>query len=173
VVETLASLGHRRVAYIYCEPAFLPIRQRLTALRRFSKKQCLESEEALFERGPLSAAGGYEACRRLWTSIKKKPSALVAFSDTVAVGALRFLHEQNLHIPADVSVIGFDGIAIGNFTCVSLSTISTPMYEIGKQAFELLVSSMYKNSGLPQSMILPVRLVLRESVGPAPAGSKS
>jgi DNA-binding LacI/PurR family transcriptional regulator len=172
-VEALASLGHRRVAYISGEPSLLPIRQRLAAFRRFARKQGFESEAALFERAPLSAAGGYEACRRLWSGIKKKPSAIVAFSDAVAVGALRFLHEQNLDIPGDVSVIGFDGIAIGNFTSVSLSTIATPMYEIGKKAFELLVSSMRRNLGVPQSIILPVRLVLRESVGPARASSKS
>jgi len=172
-VESLASLGHRRVAYISGEPALLPIRQRLMAFRRFAKKHGFERDPALFERCPLTAAGGYEACRRLWVSSKKKPSAIVAFSDTVATGALRYLHEQHLDIPGEVSVIGFDGIATGDFTYVRLSTISTPMYEIGKQAFELLVGSIHNDPGLPQSMILPVRLVLRESVGPAPASTKS
>ena len=172
-VESLASLRHRRVAYISGEPVLLPIRQRLTAFRRFAKMHGVESDPALFERSPLTAAGGYEACRRLWTNVKKKPSAIVAFSDTVAVGVLRFLHEQKLHIPRDISVIGFDGIAIGDFTTVSLSTISTPMYEIGKQAFELLLGSIHNKRGLPQSMILPVKLVLRESVGPAPARNKN
>lgn len=172
-VESLASLRHRRVAYISGEPVLLPIRQRLMAFRRFAKMHGFESDPALFERSPLTAAGGYDACRRLWANIRKKPSAIVAFSDTVAVGVLRFLHEQNLQIPRDISVIGFDGIPLGDFTYVSLSTISTPMYEIGKQAFELLLNSIHNNPGLPQSMILPVKFVLRESVGPALSRKKS
>ncbi|MFN8007224.1 MAG: LacI family DNA-binding transcriptional regulator [Terriglobia bacterium] len=172
-VESLAALKHRRVAYISGEPALLPIKQRLAAFRRFANKHGFLHDPALFECCPLTAAGGYESCRRLWTNNRKKPTAIVAFSDTVAIGALRFLHEQDLQIPRDVSVIGFDGIIMGNFTNVSLSTISTPMYEIGKQAFDLLLGSIHHNPGLPQSMILPVRLLLRESVGPAPPSSRN
>src|SRR5207249_3073242 len=109
-VEALASLGHRRVAYISGEPAMLPIRQRLTTFRRFAKRQDFERDSMLFECSKLTSAGGYLACRRLWAAVKRKPTAIVAFSDTVAVGVLRFLHEENLNLPGDVSVIGFDGI---------------------------------------------------------------
>ncbi len=166
-LEALASLGHRRVAYISGEPAVLPIRQRLFDFRRYARKQGFASDPTLFESSQLTFAGGYEACRRLWLSAKRKPTAIVAFSDTVAVGMLRFLYEQGAEIPADVSVIGFDGTAIGEYTPTSLSTVLTPMYDIGKQAFELLLGAMKTDSSWPHSMILPVKLVLRESVGPA------
>jgi len=167
-VECLASFGHRRVAYLSGEPALLPIRQRLAAFRRHAKKQGFTEEPGLLECGPLTAAGGYQSCRRLWTSLRIRPTAIVAFSDTVAVGALRFLHEQKLDVPREISVIAFDGISLGEFTHARLSTISTPLYELGTNAFDLLIGAINQKSNLPQSILLPVTLTLRESVGPAP-----
>lgn len=166
-VEALASLGHSRVAYISGRPAVLPIRQRLAAFRRYARKYEFERDAALFETSDLTYRGGYEACRRLWAAARRKPTAIIAFSDTVAVGVLRFLCEQNIDVPDDVSVTGFDGTAVSEFTDPSLSTVATPMYEIGKQAFDLLLGAIEGKYTLPQDLSLPVRLMLRESVGPA------
>ncbi len=172
VVETLASLAHRRVAYISGHPAVLPIRQRLAAFRRYARKAGFEHEPALFESSDLNYTGGYDACRRLWAAVRTKPTAIVAFSDTVAVGVLRFLREQNVAVPGDVSLAGFDGTAVSEITYPSLSTVATPMYDIGKQAFELLLGAAEGKYIVPQDLNLPVRLMLRESVGPARAERK-
>jgi LacI family transcriptional regulator len=166
-VDALASLGHRRVAYISGQPAMLPIRQRLTAFRRASRKQGFDDDPQLFEDSMLTFVGGYEACKRLWSKLKKKPTAILTFSDTVAVGVLRYLHEQSAAVPEEVSVVGCDGTAVGEFTYSSLTTVSTPMYDVGKQAFELLLAAVEGETAGPQSLILPVKLTLRESVGPA------
>jgi LacI family transcriptional regulator len=166
-VDALASLGHRRVAYISGQPAMLPIRQRLTAFRRASRKQGFDDDPQLFEDSMLTFVGGYEACKRLWSKLKKKPTAILTFSDTVAVGVLRYLHEQSAAVPEEVSVVGCDGTAVGEFTYSSLTTVSTPMYDVGKQAFELLLAAVEGKTAGPQSLILPVKLTLRESVGPA------
>jgi LacI family transcriptional regulator len=165
-VEALASMGHRRVAYISGEPAMLPIRQRLAAFRKASRKQAFDDDPELFENSLLTFAGGYDACRRLWLKLKRKPTAIVSFSDTVAVGVLRYLHEQKVAVPEEVSVVGCDGTTVGEFTYSSLTTVSTPMYDVGKQAFDLLLGAIAGKTTGPQSLILPVRLTLRESVGP-------
>jgi len=172
-VEALASLGHQRVAYISGEPDHLPIRQRLTAFRRFAKRQGFDRDPALFGSGKISFAGGYDACRRLWDSVKKKPTAIVALNDAVAVGVFRFLFEQNLQAPDDLSVIAFDSSAVGEFTQPSLSTVSTPVYEIGRQAFELLLGDVERKFSWPQNRILPVTLLLRESVSAPRAERKT
>jgi LacI family transcriptional regulator len=166
-LEALASMGHRRVAYISGEPAMLPIRQRLTAFRRASRRQGFEDDPELLETSLLTFGGGYDSCKRLWSKLKKKPTAIVTFSDTVAVGVLRYLHEQGIPVPDEVSVVGCDGTAVGEFTYSSLTTVSTPMYDVGKQAFELLLAAIESKTAGPQSLILPVKLTLRESVGPA------
>jgi LacI family transcriptional regulator len=173
VVDALAERGHQRVAYISGRPAMLPIRQRLTAFKRFARGRGFDRDPSLFECSELSFSGGYEAGRRLWHAPGRKPTAIVAFSDVVAVGLLRFLDEAKIDVPNDLSVVSFDGTAIGEFTHISLSTVITPMYELGKQAFNLLIGAMKGNFSDPQGLILPVELKLRESVSNAPLGRKS
>jgi LacI family transcriptional regulator len=173
VVETLAERGHRRVAYISGRPSMLPIRQRLAAFNRHARRLGFDQDDLLLEWSDLSFAGGYEAGRRLWQALKIKPTAIVAFSDVVAVGLLRFLGEQRVSVPDRVSVVSFDGTAVGEYAHTSLSTIITPMYEIGKRALDLLIGAMSGKFSEPQSLILPVELRLRESVGPARANSNT
>jgi DNA-binding LacI/PurR family transcriptional regulator len=168
VVEALAERGHRRVAYVSGHPAMLPIRQRLKAFKRFARKAGFEQDEELVACSDLTFAGGYQAGQALWQTLDRKPTAVVAFSDVVAFGLLRFLNQQKIKVPADVSVVSFDGTAVGEFSQTSLSTIVTPMYEIGRRAFNLLVEAMNGLHQEPQSVILPVELRLRESIAEAP-----
>lgn len=167
VADTLASLGHHRVAYISGEPALLPIRQRHADFRRQAARHGFDDDSRLFVTSPLTPVGGYDACRRLWAGSERKPTAVVTFSDSVAMGALRFLLDERVQVPADVSLISFDGIALSEFTHPSISTVSTPMYDIGKKAFELLQGAASGSFTEPQSVVLPVKLVPRESVGVA------
>jgi LacI family transcriptional regulator len=167
VVEKLAEWGHTRVAYLSGQPAMLPIRQRLAAFKRYAKIAGFDNDPGLFECADLNFSGGYEAGKRLWAALRKKPTAIVTFSDVVAVGLLRFLESQKIAVPDAVSVVSFDGTAVGEFTHTTLSTVHTPMYEIGQQAFQLLLEAMAGKYQEPQSLILPVELRLRESVGKA------
>ena len=165
VVEALAERGHSRVAYISGRPAMLPIRQRLTAFKLHARRHGFARDEKLIEHCELTFAGGYEAGKRLWAANGAPPTAVVAFSDVVAVGLLRFLGESGAAVPDDVSVVSFDGTAVGEFTHTSLSTVVTPMYEIGAHAYRLLIGAMNHEYAEPQSLILPVELKLRESIG--------
>ena len=92
---------------------------------------------------------------------------MVAFSDVVAVGLLRFFGEAGVNVPREVSVVSFDGTAVGEFTHISLTTVVTPMYEIGKRAYQMLIGAMNCEFNEAQSLILPVELKLRESIGEA------
>jgi DNA-binding LacI/PurR family transcriptional regulator len=96
--------------------------------------------------------------------MKKKPTAIMVFSDTPAQGVMRFLHQQGAHVPEEVSVLGFDGTDSSEFSQISLSTVATPLYEMGKQAFRLLEDEMRGPQSQPRSILLPVQLVVRESV---------
>lgn len=167
VVEALAERGHRRVAYISGRPAMLPIRQRLTAFKRFARQRGFVQDASLIEHCNLTFAGGYEAGQRLWAANDEKPSAVVAFSDVVAVGLLRFFDESGVKVPAEISVVSFDGTAVSEFTHTSLTTVATPMYEIGKRAYQMLIGAMNGEFNEAQSLILPVELKLRESLGEA------
>jgi LacI family transcriptional regulator len=166
--QALAERGHRRVAYISGHPAVLPFRQRLDKFKRCVREYGFDRDESLFEKGELTCAGGYAACRRLWLANRRKPTAIVASSDTTAVGVLRFLYESGIEVPGEVSITSFDGTQFADFTHRSLTTVATPMYDIGRLAFETLLAAMKGEIHEPRSLILPVELRVRESIGPAP-----
>lgn len=166
-MEALASLGHHRVAYVLGTPPTLPGRQRLAAFRRYARQFGFERDRNLIESAGLGPRGGYEACQRLWSKRTPKPSAIMTLSDAEAFGVLRYLREQRIQVPKDVSVMGFDGLEGAEFSWISLSTVNTPMLEIGKHAVELLIETVKGAPSHPQSITLPVSLKLRESVGRA------
>jgi len=168
LARALAEQGHRRVAYISGYPAALPFRQRLEAFRRCGCEHGFDAHASLFETAELTCAGGYHACKRLWRANRRKPTAIVASSDTAAVGVLRYLSEMGIDVPGRVSVGSFDGTPLADFTHRSLTTVATPMYEVGKQAFRTLLDAMKGDVYEPRSLVLPVELRLRESLGPAP-----
>jgi LacI family transcriptional regulator len=168
LARALAERGHRRVAYISGRPAALPFRQRLETFRRCVREFGFDEDETLVETGELTGAGGYAACRRLWTSNRRKPTAIVASHEIAALGVLRYLGEAGVDVPGQVSVGSFDGTPFADFTHRSLTTVATPRYEIGRQAFLTLLDAMKGHASTPRSLILPVELRLRESLGPAP-----
>jgi DNA-binding LacI/PurR family transcriptional regulator len=75
--------------------------------------------------------------------------------------------DEKVQVPAEVSLISFDGIATSEFTHPSITTVATPLQEIGKRAFELLLGAAKGEVQEPQSVVLPVKLIPRESVGVA------
>ena len=166
VLDALVERGHRRIGYLSGTPAMLPIKQRWRAFQRHLEQLGLPSDPALHQSSELTFAGGAAAGRRLWESTSDKPTAIVAFSDTVAIGLLKFLHDAGIEVPHAVSVVSFDGLPLGEFTTPSLSSVVTPMYEIGQRAFTLLLEAMEGRYSSPQSLLLPVHLALRESIGP-------
>ncbi|AEJ20243.1 LacI family DNA-binding transcriptional regulator [Gracilinema caldarium] len=93
-----------------------------------------------------------------------RPSAVVCLSDVAALGVYQICHEQQLNIPHDISVAGFDGIFFGKLLNPPLTTLSQPGYEKGQTAASLVVNLM---RGLPCSdLILPVELQVGSSVAP-------
>ncbi len=166
-LEALKSLGHHRVAYITGTPRTTPSRQRLAAFRRLAREFGFDLSPHLIVQGELGIRGGYEACRKLWEEIIDKPTAIVTLSDAEALGVLRYLRNKKVDVPGEVSVMGFDGFETAEFAWVSLSTVTTPMKEIGRRAVQLLTTAIKNGVQAPQNVVLPVSLSLRESVGPA------
>jgi LacI family transcriptional regulator len=138
----------------------------LAAFKRYARKHGFEDAPALYETGALTLHGGYDACKRLWNAGRKRPTAIVTFSDTGGVGALQFLNEQGIRVPHEVSLASFDGTVMSEFTYPKLTTVSTPMYEVGKEAFELVSGAVEGKYSSPQDLLLPVRLLIRDSAAP-------
>jgi LacI family transcriptional regulator len=89
-------------------------------------------------------------------------------NDALAVGFLRVAHERGVHVPRDVSVVGFDGVPFGALTWPSLTTVAQPMREMGRVACRRLFDAI-TDPGRVERIQFRMHLIARESTGPAPA----
>lgn len=165
-MDHLARLGHRRVAYISGKPDILPVRQRLKAFKKMQPEFGFSLGSDLIGSSPFTMEGGYESCKELWARLKAKPTAIMCLNDTVALGVLRFLTEQGVRVPHDISIIGYDGTANSKYSHIALTTIESPQFEIGMRAVETLLGVIENKTEGVQNIILEPQLVVRESTGP-------
>jgi DNA-binding LacI/PurR family transcriptional regulator len=118
--------------------------------------------------GRASIDGGAAAFERAWTT-GARPTAVLAMSDAMAVGATRAARHLGLRVPDDLSVIGFDDIDLAAHVEPPLTTVHQPIREKGGVAVRLLLGEIDGRGSSPEHVRLPTRLVVRASSGPAPA----
>ncbi len=114
----------------------------------------------------VSLDGGRAGFHRLWTR-GKQPTAIVAMSDLVAIGALEAAREVSVSIPDQLSIIGFDDIPQASHVLPSLTTIRQPAREKGRLAADLLIA-LVNGDAVPRHIVLQTRLVERHSTTQAP-----
>jgi LacI family transcriptional regulator len=90
-------------------------------------------------------------------------SALFAATDELAIGAVRVLRDEGLRVPEDISVVGFDDIEITDYLIPRLTTIRQPLDDIGEQTALTLHKLINGSRGTGADMILPYKLIIRES----------
>jgi DNA-binding LacI/PurR family transcriptional regulator len=110
----------------------------------------------------FSRRGGAEATRRILRG-NTLPDALFCFSDLLALGALRALHEAGVSVPEQVAVVGFDDIEDGRYGRPSLTTIAPDKAAIAETAMDALVRRIGGDDSEPRRILAPHRLVERES----------
>lgn len=105
--------------------------------------------------------GGYQGAKQL-ISEGKRFTALLAASDVMAIGAIRALNDAGVRVPEDISVMGYDGLALGEYLVPRLSTVSQPGVQMARRAVQLLMESVEQKSE-PRHEKVPFRLNMRES----------
>lgn len=167
----LTALGHTRIGLISSPPED-PVRlttpwERREGYRRALREQALEVRPELDVPASFSFQGGAEAMARLLRA-DRPPTAVIAESDEMAIGALKAARDASLRVPEELSIIGFDGHDLAEFT--GLTTIAQPVVEQGEIAATLLLEVMNDPpDGDPPQVVLPTRLVVRSTTGPPPA----
>jgi len=159
-VEHLVSLGHARIACIAGPLALSPARQRVQGWRSALQAAGLACDDALVADGGFTAAGGFAAMRAL---LVYRPSAVFASNDLMAIGAICAAAEAGLRVPQDVSMIGFDDIALAAYSNPPLTTIAQPKHQTGELAAQLLMQRIAQPGRPLQREILRPSLVLRRS----------
>ena len=162
--ETLIALGHRRIALIGGDRAGSDIsRLRYEGCVQAFQAHDIEFDPDLDYQGVrFSYQGGYNATQVLLSNARSY-SAIFAVADVMAIGAIRALKDKGLSVPEDVSVLGFDGLPLGDFLVPQLSTVSQSVQEMARRGMELLLDAI-ENGSPAQHETVPFDIHQRESV---------
>jgi DNA-binding LacI/PurR family transcriptional regulator len=167
-LEHLASMGHRRIGFINGQSFTSDAQVRWEAYQQAAHALGLPVDLCLVDRleGATSSPElGYEATRRLLQ--RGVPTALVCFNDVAAIGAMHYLRQSGLDVPADVSVIGFDDILNARFTNPPLTTLRQPLRHMGSLAAELLLHLIRGSALNAAETVVSPELVIRQSTSAA------
>ena len=160
--EYLIRLGHRRIAFISGPLNVILSRDRLKGFHQALEQHEIPLESCFVQEGDFSFESGYHMMMK-FLALEQPPTAVFAANDEMAIGAIKAIKSQGLHVPNDISVIGFDDLKFASIYEPALTTISQPMYEIGKKAMELLIEIINKKSLEKNQYILEDRLVIRDT----------
>lgn len=164
--EHLAARGHRSITYLAGPEASWVDGHRWRALRAATADLGMTCRRI----GPFAptvpggAKAGAELARHL-------PTAVLAYNDQMAVGALRHLRQQHIDVPADVSIVGFDDIFASSLVTPALTTIAAPLRRMGAIAVKNLLAIV--GGASPRStgpLVVPTKLIVRDSTGDARRG---
>ncbi|RLP77299.1 LacI family transcriptional regulator [Mycetocola tolaasinivorans] len=174
--EHLIALGHTRIAYIGGSADF-DLDFHLPTMRQLGYRDALidagiEIEPALERGADFTLRGGNDAAKQILGVPRDRPTAIVAASDVMAIGAILAARELGLTVPADLSVVGLDGVPDGEF--FGLTTVAQYPAEQGRTAAKLLIERL--NAPLADTatadpveappaveMLLPTTLIVRDS----------
>ena len=162
-IEHLISQGHEKIAIIGGPRIYSSMTQeRYRGCMAAFRNHGIDFDEELdYESVRFSFDWGYQAAKRLLEK-DRGYSAIFAMADVLAIGAIRALQDAGLRVPEDVSVVGLDGLAIGEYIVPRLTTISQNVEELADRSFRILLESI-ENHVSARYEIVPVSLVDRES----------
>jgi DNA-binding LacI/PurR family transcriptional regulator len=146
-LEHLYQLGHRRIAFILGPKRLIDSAPRWRGIQKFGQSVKLEIDSSLVTRLPdvFDANASFEHGYRLTEELlqkKKKFTALLAFDDLTALGAIRALAKAGMGVPEQCSVIGFDDVAISGLSVPSLTTVRQPLETMGGAAVNIVMEAI-------------------------------
>jgi len=163
----LAELGHRRIGVISSVPRPSALDERLRGITDALAAADAPLDEALIAVGDFSLESGERAALEL-LGRPGRPSAIFALNDRMALGVVRAAHQLGLHVPDDLSVVGFDDISLAALFTPALTTVRQPGFRLGAAAATATFALLDGAAPGPPTVI-PTELVIRGSTGPPPA----
>lgn len=174
--QHVIELGHREVAILAIEGPRPTgheeggvVARRLRGYRDTLAAAGIDVPPEAIATGTASIDGGRAAFERVWAG-GRRPTAILAMSDGMAIGAIRAIRERGLSVPGDVSVVGFDDVDLAASTDPPLTTVHQPVRGKGETAVLLLLSVIEGRNAAPGHQRLETRLVVRSSTGPVAIG---
>jgi LacI family transcriptional regulator len=160
--EHLLALGHRRIAAITGPSGWVATEDRRNGYYSALAAAGVLPDPELEVESNWKIDGGYAGAAAL-LELPEPPTAIFAFNDNLAIGAMQAARERGLHLPEDLSIVGFDDTEEARIVTPALTTVRQPLAELGRMAVSLLVRLIDKQRVEALRVELETRLVVRES----------
>lgn len=158
--EHLLGLGHRQVHHLAGPTNSDPAIARLLPWRATLERHGITAPEPFY--GDWTARSGYEIGKRIAES--NDVTALYCANDEMAMGAMHAFHEAGLRVPEDISVVGFDDLALSEHLPVPLTTVRQDFHAIGTSLFELVLEQIESEGASPRRrVVVPTTFIVRET----------
>jgi LacI family transcriptional regulator len=164
-VRYLIELGHRRIGLIGGRPSLLSARQRRQGYEAALQQAGLPLSPELYAEGDYSRQTALTGARQLLT-LPERPSAILAANDQSAFAVLDIASQLGIHVPQELSVIGFDNTPESAYTSPPLTTVDQSIVGMGSRAAELLIQLIEGKEVENRLYQLPTSLVVRKSCQP-------
>lgn len=162
MTEYLIELGHKRIGFIIGHPKHSAAAERLEGYQRALDHHGIAYDPSLVVQGYFSSESGRDAAKEL-LSLRKRPSAIFASNDDMAIGAIMAAHEHGLSLPEELSICGFDDTDPASLSWPRLTTMHQPITDMAYAATGILIHKVKTGNVLPAPTDLGFDLVKRES----------
>ena len=161
-VSHLIAQGHEKIAVIGgdVEKSEISRLRHKGCVRAFAEEP--HASMAAYESTRFSFRGGYEAMNRVLKDGDSSVTAVFTMADVIAIGAIRCICDHGMRVPEDISVVGFDGLTVGQYYTPKLTTIRQQTKQIAETGLRLLLDAI--DGEAPQHVIVPFALSILESV---------
>lgn len=166
-IELLIKLGHRRIAYLSGPQKIPTYRERQTGYEEALRNHNIAVDKSLIKVGDSTHQSGKILTEKI-LKMSDRPTALFAGNNLITLGALEVLHAHHLHLPVDMSIIGFDDMYWAMSLNPPLTAVSQPGYEIGRRAAEMLFQRITDVTRPTAKVTLKTKLMIRRSSGAPP-----
>lgn len=165
-VRHLVALGHRRVGFLTgLDPATVA-QGRLAGYTAALREASIRFDRRLVVGDTLDVAGGRRGLGQL-LGLERPPTAVFTVNDVMALGVLQAAQAQRIHVPEELSVVGFDDIAMASHAAPPLTTVAQPKTLLGRTAARFVIGQV-QDHRTPEPLRLECRLVIRASTAPPP-----
>jgi LacI family transcriptional regulator len=161
----LLELGHRRIAYLGGPDAVECNQARLHGYMAALRAEGVPVDDRYILPGSFHSEHGASGMKRL-LKLKERPTAIFAASDSIALGVLAEARRQDIRIPEEMSLVGFDGTYQSEESVPALTTVAQPLQEMGRTALRFVLRQMRGEVLDSRRVELATHLVIRESTAP-------
>lgn len=165
MTQKLIALGHRRIGLITGPNNFGVSRNRRAGYSIALQGAGLQYDAELVREGAFSYATG-QSCTAQLLDLADPPTAIFASNDDMAAGAIAQSYKRAIAVPAELTIVGYDDVAVARVISPPLTTVRQPLKDMAARAAELLLERIRDRDSAAKHDVLPHSLILRASHGP-------